>query len=235
MGVLIMTTQCHSIVDDIMLTIYLCVLLLSLQTGAQEDILLEKGREIISMKVYTQKTIFRCKFSIFERKNNVVSIKQSSVSCWPKKKRGYKNKLEIRGRKGVYVASFSINPSKLRMLVKKTSFGCFDCTEGPVITPLLQRLATFAANNPSFPFPPTLGNCTGPRSAEVVEVSPHSTADYMLTLAVSALSGSLCRLVLTSLCYNVSVSALCEAGAECYQLVSADNIICRRGTIKPIG
>ena len=83
------------------------------------------------MKVYTQKTIFRCKFSIFERKNNIVSIKQSSVSCWPKKKRGYKSKLEIRGRKGVYVASFSINPSKLRMLAKKTSFGNYQAQSSP--------------------------------------------------------------------------------------------------------
>ena len=89
----------------------------------EDEIFQEKGREIISMKVHTKKTIFRCKFSIFESKNNIVSLKKSSVTCWPKKKRGYKTKLELRGREGVYVASFSINPSKLRMLAKKTSFG----------------------------------------------------------------------------------------------------------------
>ena len=65
-------------------------------------------------------------------------------------------------------------------------------------------------------------------------MSTNSTADYRLTLSVSALSGSLCGLVLTSLCYNVSVSALCEAGADCYQLVSADDIICRRGSKKSL-
>ena len=84
----------------------------------------EKGRELITKVFHQQNIKFRCKFSIFLTKNNDVSLRLSSVACWPRRRRGISvENLELRGKKGLYVTSFTINPTRLRLLAKKTSFG----------------------------------------------------------------------------------------------------------------
>ena len=83
----------------------------------------EKGRDIITKVFRIQNIKFRCKFSIFLSKNDEVSLKLSKLACWPKNKKGNVNSLELRGKRGVYVASFTINPTRLRSLDRKKPFG----------------------------------------------------------------------------------------------------------------
>merc|ERR1711892_1115655 len=221
----------------------LCLVILCCSVYSQESQELEKGRELITKVFHQQNIKFRCKFSIFLTKNNDVSLRLSSVACWPRRRRGISvETLELRGKKGLYVTSFTINPTRLRLLAKKTSFACPGCTVGPQTNPFIQNLATFAANHKQFPFPPLQSNCNSTRTAEVLDYSPQSLdgTNYTLTMSVSALFGSSCNLVLTSVCHQViiatQVSALCQGDGQdqCQQLLSPHTILCRRGSIRPI-
>ena len=83
----------------------------------------EKSRDIIIKVFRTQNIKFRCKFDIFLTKNGDVSLNLSKLACWPKHKKGIMDSLELRGKRGVYVASFTINPTRLRRLDRKEPFG----------------------------------------------------------------------------------------------------------------
>merc|ERR1712106_264242 len=220
----------------------LCLVILCCSVYAQDNQELKKGRELIT-KVFQQQNIkFRCKFSIFLTMNNDVSLRLSSVACWPRRRRGISvENLELRGKKGLYVTSFTINPTRLRLLAKKTSFACPGCTAGPQTNPLIQSLATFAANHKQFPFPQLQSNCNSARTAEVLDHSPQSLdgTNYTLTMSVSAIFGASCNLVLTSVCHQVvistQVSALCQGDVQdqCQQLLIPHTILCRRGSFRP--
>merc|ERR1711892_455973 len=129
----------------------------------------------------------------------------------------------------------------MRLLAKKTSFACQGCTAGPQTNPLIQSLATFAANHKQFPFPQLQSNCSSTRAVEVLDYSPQSSdgRNYTLTMSVSAIFGSSCNLVLTSVCHQVviatQVSALCQGDGQdqCQQLLSPHTILCRKG-LRPI-
>merc|ERR1711892_405038 len=221
----------------------LCLVILCCSVYSQESQELEKGQELITKVFHEQNIKFRCKFRIFLTKNDDVSLRLSSVACWPRRRRGISvDNLELRGKKGLYVTSFTINPTRLRLLAKKTSFACPGCTAGPQTNPLIQSLATFAANHRQFPFPQIQSNCNITRTAEVLDYSPQSSdgTNYTLTMSVSAVFGSSCDLVLTSVCHHVviatQVSALCQGDGQdqCQQLLSPHTILCRRGSLRPI-
>merc|ERR1711892_763641 len=220
----------------------LCLVILCCSVYSQESLELEKGRELITKVFHDQNIKFRCKFSIFLTKNNDVSLRLSSIACWPRRRRGISvENLELRGKKGLYVTSFTINPTRLRLLAKKTSFACPGCTAGPHTNPLIQSLAIFAANHQQFPFPHIQSNCNSTQTAEVLNYSPQSSdgTNYTLTMSVSAVFGSSCDLVLTSVCHHVviatQVSALCQGDGQdpdqCQQLLSPHTILCRRGSL----
>ena len=83
----------------------------------------EKSCDVITKVFRIQNIKFRCKFSIFLTKNDEVSLKLSKLACWPKHKKGSMDSFELRGKRGVYVASFTINPTRLRRLDRKEPFG----------------------------------------------------------------------------------------------------------------
>merc|ERR1711892_435373 len=231
MGSLIMYLSCF------------CIVILCCSVYSQQYQELEKGRELITNVFHQQNIKFRCKFSIFLTKNNDVSLRLSSIACWPRKRRGiFVENMELKGKKGLYVTSFTINPTRLRLLAKKTSFACPSCTAGPQTNPLIQSLATFAANHKRFPFPQIQSDCNSTRAAEVLDYSPQTSdgTNYTLTMSVSAIFGSGCNLVLTSVCHQVviatQVSALCQGDGQdqCRQLLSPHTILGRRGSLRPI-
>merc|ERR1712123_77337 len=220
----------------------LCLVILCCSVYSQDYQELEKGREVITKVFHQQNIKFRCKFSIFLTKKNDVSLRMSSVACWPRRRRGISvENLELRGKKGMYVTSFTINPTWLRVLARKTSFACPGCTAGAQANPLIQSHANFAANHKQFPFPQLQSNCNRTRTAEVLDYSPQSLdrTNYTLTMSVSAIFGSSCNLVLTSVCHQVviatQVSALCKGDGQvqCQQLLSPHTILCRRGSLRP--
>ena len=83
----------------------------------------EKSHNIITKVFRIQNIKFWCKFCIFLTKNDEVSLMLSKLACWPKHKRGSVNSLELKGKRGVYAASFTINPTRLMELDRKEPFG----------------------------------------------------------------------------------------------------------------
>ena len=78
---------------------------------------------MITKVFYVKNAKFRCNFNIFLKKNKEVNLKLSKLACWPKNAKGRVNRMELEGRRSSYVASFNINPTRLRMLAAKTPFG----------------------------------------------------------------------------------------------------------------
>merc|ERR1719339_557278 len=96
--------------------VYFCIILLGNYVFSDDDIDLVKSRDVIIKLFRINNIKFKCKFSIFLSKTGEASLQLSKLACWPRHRRASVSSLQLRGRRGEYAASFTINPTRLRGL-----------------------------------------------------------------------------------------------------------------------
>lgn len=122
-----------------------------------------------------------------------------------------------------------------------TTGGCPGCPQAVEVSDLVKELAIFAANHPQFPLLSNCSTSSTSREVEVLDVSTQVVAgtNYFLTLEVSTKSGPHCDMLISKICRNVVIfrplPVHCQgAPSSCDVLTRPEDIICMRGSVKPV-